>query len=352
MDNAAPRVSFVIPSYNAATFLPPLCASLQAQTYRDFEVLIGDDGSTDATREAVTPYLSDSRFRLFRWNSNRGVNCATLTLLEQARGMFWAYPGADDILEPKFLECRLRLFDEHPNVGLVHGRPLVVSENGCLMPDGRIVLPMMNTTEQSISIIPARDVLQILLQHNLIITPSVMIRMSITRCVMDHMLTSWRYAQDWGFWLLHSATGWDFAYDDRPLVKYRVHPSSLSNDPAKEAVRKAEIRLVPLWTMSRAAQFSDQAALIWLRWKTPLYAMWLRRALALAKEGALKDDWLQLGAAAYYGPAANRVNLVSESIRHSVAIMRCGIQASKAARHQRFVVSGLASVDHPFFRRG
>jgi glycosyltransferase involved in cell wall biosynthesis len=72
MSTASPLVSILVPAYNAATYLPQLCRSLQAQTFRDFEVLIFDDGSTDNTAEVFSPFAQDPRFQLAGWKQNRG----------------------------------------------------------------------------------------------------------------------------------------------------------------------------------------------------------------------------------------------------------------------------------------
>jgi cellulose synthase/poly-beta-1,6-N-acetylglucosamine synthase-like glycosyltransferase len=61
--NAVPRVSVIIPSYNSAHFLPACAASLQRQTWQDFEVLIVDDGSTDNIREVVADLRNEPRVR-------------------------------------------------------------------------------------------------------------------------------------------------------------------------------------------------------------------------------------------------------------------------------------------------
>lgn len=356
MDSMAPLVSIVVPSFNTAKFLPTLCQSIQAQTFGNFEVLIGDDGSTDETSRAVGPFLADKRFQYFRWEANRGVNHATVMLLSRARGQFWAYPGADDALQADFLERRLALMQACPHVGMIHGPPLLIDEVGRPISSGVEHFPIVRTglSDKRVSgaeIVRANSALEILLQHNIVNTPSVMVRMEATRSIHVHLLTDWRYAQDWSFWILHAASGWDLAFDDRPVNQYRILSSSLSNDPLKAALRRAEIRLVPLCALSQAAAYSHAAAQLWLRWRRNLYALWLRRACMLARTGSLKDNWLQLGAAAFYGRTCNRVSLAVEIARHACSIVVSSAKESATRRQQAFAVSGLAQLDHPVFRR-
>jgi len=76
MSATAPLISILVPAYNAATYLPELCRSLQAQTLPDFEALIFDDGSTDNLAGAFSPFAGDTRFQLAGWKINRGLNAA------------------------------------------------------------------------------------------------------------------------------------------------------------------------------------------------------------------------------------------------------------------------------------
>src|SRR4051812_36626991 len=107
MGTGSPLVSILIPAYNAAPYLPDLCRSIQAQTYGHFEVIILDDGSIDGTWEALDPFHHDRRFRILRWEKNRGVSQSTLALFALIQGEFWCHPGADDVLTPLFIQERL-----------------------------------------------------------------------------------------------------------------------------------------------------------------------------------------------------------------------------------------------------
>jgi glycosyltransferase involved in cell wall biosynthesis len=351
MQARTPLVSIIVPSFNAAPFLPALCQSLQAQTFRDFEVLIGDDASTDGTREAVAPFLADARFRYLRWDTNRGVTQSTQLLLGLASGEFWGYPGADDLYEPSFLQERLELLTTRPTVGFVHGPPTIIDETGAAIAGPADYASMEKLPWPEREILPGSQALALLLQHNVVSTPSVLIRMAATRSVLAWMKPEWRYAQDWSYWILHAASGYDVAFDRRPLHRYRIVSTSLSNDPGKAACRQAEVRLVPLWALSRAAEFSFPADELWARWGRSLYALWLRRAWGLARAGSLRDSWMVTAARAYYGTARGRVALWREVVRHGGAILRSS-RAERAARQRQAVpVSGLAQIDQPIFRR-
>ena len=357
MSNSHPLVSVIVPSYNAAGWLPGLCRSLQAQTFRDFEVLIGDDGSTDNTREVLAPFLADARFQIISWKPNRGMTAGWLTLLERVRGEFYCTMAADDEWEPTFLECRLAVMQEHPQVVLAHGRTRLIDESGQPLGDRPEYVEqtalhrgLYDRLDRLPAILSGAEALPLLLQHNVIGATSLMIRTAASRRLGNHLRFGWIYATDWSHWLLHLAADGDLAYDARPLALYRVHGGSLTCSPSKEAMRDSERRLVPLWALGTAAKFSMYAGDLWTRWRGPLYGLWLRRAAKLARAGQLNDAWLQAGALAFYGPGRSRVNLWTELARHSVGLGLHTMREAAARRRQFCVVSGLALIEHPFYR--
>ncbi|RYD67142.1 MAG: glycosyltransferase family 2 protein [Verrucomicrobiaceae bacterium] len=91
-------VSVVIPAFNYAAFLPHAIDSVLAQGYSSLEVLIIDDGSTDATREITSKYTSDPRVR-YVWQENAGLSAARNTGIREAR---FPYIGFLDAESPAF----------------------------------------------------------------------------------------------------------------------------------------------------------------------------------------------------------------------------------------------------------
>jgi len=103
----APRVSVLMTMFNAAAYLQAAIESLLAQSYRDFELIIVDDGSTDESA-AVAESLTDPRLRLVRNPANRGQNACLNQGLALARGEFVARQDADDLSRPDRLEKQAR----------------------------------------------------------------------------------------------------------------------------------------------------------------------------------------------------------------------------------------------------
>ena len=343
MSARTPLVSILVPAYNAARFLPGLCQSIQAQTYPHYEVVIGDDGSSDDTVSVMAPFLQDSRFQVLRWQPNRGLATGMAVLYAAVRGEYWCTIGSDDLFHPSFLEKRVELMESNPQAFLVHGQVELIDESGGPVQNrpGELNLPAQLRPPRS---------LEVLLQHDVINATSVMGRSSVTRQVLPFFHWEWEYSPDWFLWILHAATGFDLLWDARVLSKYRVHSGSLSLKPEKDHLRRAEVRLMPLVALRTAAQFSHWAALAWSRWGRTLYWRWLRQAVALKARGGLREEWVQVAAHAYYGARGKRVSLWAELARHSVGLVVADIRHRRAQKRHSFVVSGLAEIDDPIFR--
>jgi glycosyltransferase involved in cell wall biosynthesis len=110
-------VSVITTTFNSLPFLPEAVESVLGQTHAEFEYVLVDDGSTDATAD-VMAQVADSRLRYIR--SQRVGRAAALNLaLAEARGQFVANLDADDLMLPERLACQRAFLDAHPQVGMV-----------------------------------------------------------------------------------------------------------------------------------------------------------------------------------------------------------------------------------------
>ena len=116
-----PAVSVIMPAYNVAPYVGDALRSALAQTFTDLEVLVVDDGSTDATADVVAGIAArDPRVRLIR-QPNRGLAGARNTGLRSARGDVFALLDSDDLWEPEFLAEQVAILRAHPDVHTVTG---------------------------------------------------------------------------------------------------------------------------------------------------------------------------------------------------------------------------------------
>ena len=120
-----PRVSVIIPTYNCARFLGKTIDSALRQTYRDFEVILVDDGSTDDTQALMARY-SDSVHYVYQ--SNQGASAARNLAIGHSGGEFIAYLDADDLWSPEKLARQVEYLDTHPTCGFVHTEVSVIDE--------------------------------------------------------------------------------------------------------------------------------------------------------------------------------------------------------------------------------
>ena len=112
-----PRVSVIIPAYNGDRYIVQAVESVRHQTYRDFEILVIDDGSTDKTRQVLEPYFDRLRYIP---QANQGVAAARNRGLQESRGEFVVFLDQDDICYPEKLALQVACFDENPEVDIVH----------------------------------------------------------------------------------------------------------------------------------------------------------------------------------------------------------------------------------------
>lgn len=107
-----PRVTIVIPTYNRRDLVREAIASVTAQSYTDFELIVVDDGSDDRTAEVVQQYAGIR----YVYQPNRGVSAARNAGVAVAQGELIAFLDSDDLWEPQKLEHQVALFAQHPDV--------------------------------------------------------------------------------------------------------------------------------------------------------------------------------------------------------------------------------------------
>ncbi|WP_018649206.1 MULTISPECIES: glycosyltransferase [unclassified Thioalkalivibrio] len=112
-------VSIVMPTHNRASCIAAAISSALAQSHERFELVIVDDGSTDAT-ESVVRGFDDERIRYFRMERNRGAAVARNLGLEKARGKFVTYLDTDNTMEPDFVRILLGVLESEPEFDMVY----------------------------------------------------------------------------------------------------------------------------------------------------------------------------------------------------------------------------------------
>ncbi|MDP5085530.1 MAG: glycosyltransferase [Yoonia sp.] len=124
-----PLATIVVPAFNVAKTLCETLDALLAQTFEDFEIVIVDDGSSDATYAIAKSYQTDPRVRFIR-QRNRGLAGARNTGIAVAEGAFIGFCDADDIWEPGKLAAHVQHLQSDPAVGVSYAGSSLIDDNG------------------------------------------------------------------------------------------------------------------------------------------------------------------------------------------------------------------------------
>jgi len=212
-----PKVTVLMPVYNAGRFLREAIDSILAQTFTDFEFLIIDDGSTDGSQSIIRSY-DDSRIKFVQNENNLGVAATLNRGLDLAWGEHIARMDADDISLPRRLEKQIRFMEDKPEVGvsgtwirLFGDQPRVVDR----CPVGASVVKAY------------------LLFDNPMSHPSVIMRHEVMKKFNLHYDPAFSRTEDYDLW---SRASQYFSMDNlpEPLVKFRFHNQSITSTTEKE----------------------------------------------------------------------------------------------------------------------
>ncbi len=227
MKNSASLVSVIITCYNYGKYLAQCVESVLSQSYRDLEIIIVNDGSTDNTDEVIANYLSDPRIRSIK-QANAGQANAKNTGILNANGAFLAFLDADDRWLPDKLEKQLACFD-NPDVGVVYCRARYLDEES-----NEFDYDMMAEYLQ-----PRRGrVSEWLVFDNFIqFSSSVVKKQCFEKFgAFDETL---KMGIDWDLWLRLS-TVYEFDYVDERLIFYRMGHSGQMSKNMEERFRCAD----------------------------------------------------------------------------------------------------------------
>ena len=199
-----PTVSVIIPTYNRERLIARSVKSVLNQTYRDFEIIIVDDASTDNTEEVISSF-NDERIRYLRHDKNRGEAAARNTGIKLARGEYIASQDSDDEWLPEKLGKQIELFkNTSPKVGVVYTGFWKIENNE------KTYIPFSWVNQKD------GDIHKELLKGNFIGSPVALVRKECFKKVgmfdEKHF-----HLVDWEMWLRVSKY-YHFKYIDEPLV--------------------------------------------------------------------------------------------------------------------------------------
>jgi len=205
------EISVLMPVYNSEKYVSAAIRSILNQTFRDFELLILNDGSTDDSEKIIKEF-DDSRIVYLVNPVNLGLALTRNRLIENARGNYLAIMDSDDLSFPSRLERQLKFLKRNPAFGVVGTSCIIIDKN-----DKRIGKIHHSTRADRIP--------SILFFKNYFVQSSVMIRSSILPLSpYDPKLPP---VEDYGLWIRLSKVTRMFSLTES-LIKYRVHGGNIS----------------------------------------------------------------------------------------------------------------------------
>lgn len=212
MGATGPLVSAIIPVYNQERYLGSAIDSVLGQTFRDFELIVVDDGSTDRTPEVIASY--GSRVRAFRKPNGGGASALNLGIRE-ARGEWIAWLSSDDLWEPTKLERQVAAIRGNPSAALLYTDVLQIDAEGHAL--GRQHFPCpADPRERAI----------LMVRRCFINGSSTLIRGDVFTAVglFDE---ADRLTPDYDMWL-RVVGRYEVVHIPEPLIRYRIHPGQTS----------------------------------------------------------------------------------------------------------------------------
>jgi glycosyltransferase involved in cell wall biosynthesis len=251
-------VSVIIPTYNRARMLKEAIDSVLAQEYKDFELLVVDDGSTDNTLDLLQPY--GQRLTLIQ-QQNRGVSAARNAGIAAASGRYISFLDSDDLWQGQKLTRQVHFFTLHPEA-------LICQTEEIWIRNGQRVNPKVRHKKLSGMIFEPS-------LHLCLVSPSaVMIRRSLFEEVgfFDESLPA---CEDYDLWLRVSCRYPIYLIDTPLIVKRGGHPDQLSKAPGLDKYRIQS--LVKILESNLLSPDQRAAAVKVLKKKTAIYATGCRQ---------------------------------------------------------------------------
>lgn len=229
-----PKVTVCLPTFNKGRYLSAAINSVLTQEFRDYELLVVDDASTDHTDEIVRSF-ADSRIRFFRNPQNIGLVENWNHCLELARGNYAIIFHDDDIMLPGLLRREVEILDGNPTVVLVHTAAQAIDEKGVIL-----CVPPPHSWPALASGLDFVTRFWSLDQGN-VVMPSAMFRRSLV-LKLGAFNPDLKYSADADLWQRLAFEG-EVAFLDEPLISNRIHSSQTTQKILANSLQMLDERM-------------------------------------------------------------------------------------------------------------
>ena len=212
-------VSVIVPCFNSELYLSECLQSITHQTYKNLEIIIVDDGSTDNTR-AIVFAINDERIKYY-YKDNGGHSSARNYGIEKSSGSIIGFLDSDDYWQPTKIERQLSIIDKYDAVYTDYS---TINCHGDTIPTREIVKPLHNDF----------DIKKELLFRNVILGSGsgVLLKKAISDKI-GLFNTELKIGEDWEYWARIAWTGFHFGFIDEKLVVIRQNEISIQHTTSK-----------------------------------------------------------------------------------------------------------------------
>lgn len=247
-----PLVSVVVPCYNHEKYVQECIKSIIDQDYKNIELIIIDDGSSDGSVNKIEELIPECEKRFtrfeFRTRPNKGL-CETLNeAINWCKGEFYSAIASDDMMLPEKTRRQVNFFKEHPECDAVFGGMYYVNDHGKIFRKRKGVVGTISFED-------------ILLQKISLGAPTQMLRLDKLKEAGPY--PEGQFIEDWYMWLVMSHAGNIIYSIEQPLVYYRRHESNISSKV--DSMNSARMAIInnfrdhPLYEKAKAACFLSAA---------------------------------------------------------------------------------------------
>ena len=226
---AKPLVTIIVPTYNYGHFISDTLDNIQAQTYKNWECIVVDDGFVDDTRKIVQGFIAiDDRIRYF-YQENQCQAVARNTGLKNSNGKYIQFLDADDLMEDRKLEHQVAFLEDHDEVDITYSSTRYFTTED---PLARWYFMHSSDAEWIPEVAGmGREIIKMIIGNNIMTINSPLMRRTVVDDV-GFFDKSLKLVEDWDFWIRCALKGKYIQYKnwDDAMALVRSHSSSFSRN--------------------------------------------------------------------------------------------------------------------------
>ena len=250
------KLTIAVLTFNRANYLVKMLDSILKQTYKDFNVIIYDNCSSDNTSQIVQPFLNDKRFSYHRHNAPvYNINYA----LNNCKTEYLTIAHDDDIMNPDMIKEQISILELHDDVSMVCTNINYIDTNGNITRSSIIRHASVNNSY----IVKGREYINVLLKkNNFVICPTVMFRMKVIKENNLQFRQEIGGTADLFFWFELNQLNYNFYFINKNLYNYRIH----EGQDSKNTLFLLPLLRRPVFELLANHNYSNFTKNSWLCW--------------------------------------------------------------------------------------